>query len=229
MRTRTIVIYSSSQKIACEVERFVKEAQNREGGPGKVFCVHDGEDFRVKIEVYHPYLLFMESNCWYELTAYKLAHYRMKYRRMSICVFTYDRLLPVQAAGLMRNGADSFLDLRDDDGVTRAGIARIVRGDVYKPEWVSEADEREGPEDNPRLTRREREAFRLVGMGNGDQEIASKMGVTYGVAKNYLVSLRRKLGVNRTGMLQILAIKAGLVRFDELVNPVVGLEGLDRT
>jgi hypothetical protein len=55
------------------------------------------------------------------------------------------------------------------------------------------------------------------------------MGVTYGVAKNYLSSLRRKLGVNRTGVLPILAIKAGLVRFDELVNPRVDLKGLEGT
>jgi hypothetical protein len=125
VRTNTIVIYSSSQKIACEVERLVREAQNREGGSGKVFCVHGGEDFRVKVEVYHPHLVFVETNCWYELTAWKLASYRVKYRRMSICVFTYGRLLPVQAAGLMRNGADSFLDLRDDDGITRGGIVRV--------------------------------------------------------------------------------------------------------
>jgi DNA-binding NarL/FixJ family response regulator len=148
---------------------------------------------------------------------------------MMICVFTYDRLLPVQAAGLMRNGADSFLDLRDEDEVTRAGIARIIRGDVYMPEWVNEAaEDGEGPEDNPDLTRKEQEVLRLVGLGNGDQEIASKMGVSYGVAKNYLVSIRRKLGVNRTGALQVLAVKAGLVRFDELVNPAVDLRGIDR-
>jgi DNA-binding NarL/FixJ family response regulator len=178
MRTNTIVIYSSSQKIACEVERFITETRSREGRPGKVFRVHDGKDFRIKVEVYHPYLVFIETNCWYELTSWKLAQYRAKYRQMEICLVTYERLLPAQAAGLMRSGADSFLDLRDDDGVTRAGIARIIRGDIYMPEWVSEAekDEHEGPGDNPGLTRREREALRLVGMGNGDQEIACKMG-----------------------------------------------------
>jgi DNA-binding NarL/FixJ family response regulator len=163
-------------------------------------------------EAYHPYLVFIETNCWYELTAWKLAQYRAKYRRMEICVFTYDRLLPAQAAGLMRGGADSFLDLRDDDEVTRAGIARIVRGDVYMPEWVSEAgeNEQEGPGEHPGLTRRD--------------EIAHKMGVSYGMAKNYLSALRRKLGVKRTGMLSILAIRAGLVGYDELVNPEIGLE-----
>jgi DNA-binding CsgD family transcriptional regulator len=87
-----------------------------------------------------------------------------------------------------------------------------------------EKDEQEGPGEHPGLTRREREAFRLVGLGNGDHEIASKMGVTYGVAKNYLTTLRRKLGVKRTGILPVLAIKAGLVRYDELVNPGIGLE-----
>jgi DNA-binding NarL/FixJ family response regulator len=129
----------------------------------------------------------------------------------------------------MRGGADSFLDLRDDDEVTRAGIERIMRGDVYMPEWVNEAetDEQEGPGEHPDLTRREWEAFRLVGLGNGDQEIARKMGVAYGVAKNYLPSIRRKLGVKRTDGLQILAIKAGLVRYDELVNPGIDLKGLE--
>jgi DNA-binding NarL/FixJ family response regulator len=229
MRTNAIVIYSSSQKISHEVERFIMETRDREGKPGKVFRVHGGEDFRVKVEVYHPYLVFIETNCWYELTAWKLAQYRVKYRQMEICVFTYDRLLPAQAAGLMRSGAGSFLDLRDEDEVTRAGIARIVRGDIYMPEWVREGekDEQEGPGEHPDLTRREREAFRLVGLGNGDDEIARKMGVTYGVAKNHVSSLRRKLGVKRTDMLQILAIKAGLVRFDELVNPGIDLKGLE--
>jgi DNA-binding NarL/FixJ family response regulator len=229
MKTRTIVIYSSSQKISREVECFVQEAQNREGGAGKVFRVHDEEDFRIKVEVYHPYLVFVETNCWYELTSYKLAHYRVKYRRMMICVFTYDRLMPVQAAGLMSNGADSFLDLRDDDGVTSVGVAMVIRGDIYMPEWVSEAPEDyEGPENNPGLTRKEQEVLRLVGMGNGDQEIALKTGVSYGTAKNNLSALRKKLGVNRTGVLQVLAIKAGLVRFEELVNPEINLKGLDR-
>jgi hypothetical protein len=114
MRTNTIVIYSSSQKISREVERFVTEARNRNGGPGKLFRVCTGEDFKAKVEVYHPYLVFIETNCWYELTAWKPARYRAKYRRMTICVFTYDRLLPARAAGLMRSGADSFLDLRGD-------------------------------------------------------------------------------------------------------------------
>jgi hypothetical protein len=137
MNTRTIVIYSSSQKISREVEGFVTEAQNREGGAGKVFRVHDGEDFRVKVKMYHPYLVFVETNCWYELTSYKLAHYRVKYRRMMICVFTYDRLTPGQAGGLMRSGADSFLDLRDDDGVTRTGAAMVIRGG-YLPARMGE-------------------------------------------------------------------------------------------
>jgi DNA-binding NarL/FixJ family response regulator len=230
MRTDTIVIYSSSQKISHEVECFIKETRSREGRPGKVFRVHDGKDFRVKIEVYHPYLVFKETNCWYELTAWKLAQYRTEYRRIEICVFTYDRLLPAQAAGLMRSGADSFLDLRDDDEVTRAGIARIIRGDVYMPEWVSEAekDEQEGPGEHPGLTRREQEAFRLVGLGDGDYEIACKMGVSYGMAKNYLSALRRKLGVKRTNALPVLAIRAGLVRYDELVNPGIDSRVLGR-
>jgi hypothetical protein len=143
MRTNAIVIYSSSQKRSHEVECFITETQSREGKPGKVFRVHDGKDFRIKVEVYHPYLVFIETNCWYELTAWKLAQYRAKYRQMEICVFTYDRLLPTQAAGLMRGGAGSFLDLRDEDEVTRAGIKRIIRGDVYMPEWVSAAEEDE--------------------------------------------------------------------------------------
>ncbi|MDR0641117.1 MAG: LuxR C-terminal-related transcriptional regulator [Treponema sp.] len=202
------------------------ETRNREGKPGKIFRVHDGEDFRVKVEVYHPYLVFVETNCWYELTAWKLAQYRVKYRRMEICVFTYDRLLPARAAGFMRSGADSFLDLRDDDEATRSGINRIIRGDVYMPEWVSGAEghDQEGPGEHPGLTRREREAFRLVGLGNGDKEIARKMGVSYGVAKNYLSSIRRKLGIKRTDKLPILALRAGLVRYDELVNPEIGLD-----
>jgi DNA-binding NarL/FixJ family response regulator len=229
MKTRTIVIYSSSQKISREVEGFVVEAQNREGGAGKVFRVHAEEDFRVKVEVYHPYLVFVETNCWYELTAYKLAQYRVKYRQMMICVFTYDRLIPAQAAGLMSNGADSFLDLRDDDGVTGRGVAMVIRGDIYMPEWVGETEkDYEGPEDNPGLTRKEQEVLRLVGMGNGDREIALKTGVSYGVAKNKLSALRKKLGVNRTGTLQVLAIKAGLVRFEELVNTEIDLKGLDK-
>jgi DNA-binding NarL/FixJ family response regulator len=223
MRTNTIVIYSSSQKISREVECFATEARNRNGGPEKIFRVCTGEDFKAKVEVYHPYLVFIETNCWYELTAYKLSQYRTKYRRMAICVFTYDRLLPAQAAGLMRSGADSFLDLRGDDGATRAGIDRIVRGDVYIPEWVSEAgkDEDEALEENRGLTPKEREVFRLVGMGNGDQEIARKIGVTYGVAKNHLSSIRRKLGVKRTDAIRTLAIRAGLVRFAELINPEI--------
>jgi DNA-binding NarL/FixJ family response regulator len=230
MKTRTIVIYSSSQKISREVEGFVTEAQNREGGAGKVFRVHDGEDFRVKVEVYHPYLVFVETNCWYELTSYKLAQYRVKYRRMMICVFTYDRLTPAQAAGLMRSGVDSFLDMRNDDGVTRAGVALIIRGDMYRPEWVSEAEDEdcEGPEDNSGLTPKEREVLRLVGMGNGDREIALKTGVSEERARNCVSALRKKLGVSRTGALQVLAIKAGLVRFEELVNPGINLKGLDR-
>jgi DNA-binding CsgD family transcriptional regulator len=65
-------------------------------------------------------------------------------------------------------------------------------------------------------------------MGNGDREIALKTGISYGAAKNKLSALRRKLGVNRTGALQVLAIKAGLVRFEELVNPEIDLKGLDR-
>jgi DNA-binding NarL/FixJ family response regulator len=192
--------------------------------------VHDGKDFKVKVEVYHPRLVFIETNCWYELTAWKLAQYRAKYRRMEICVFTYDRLLPAHAAGLMRSGADSFLDLRDDDEVTRTEITRIIRGDVYIPEWVSEAekDEQEGPGEHPGLTRREQEAFRLVGLGDGDYEIACKMGVSYGMAKNYLSALRRKLGAKRTNALTVLAIRAGLVRYDELVNPGIDSRVLGR-
>jgi hypothetical protein len=42
-------------------------------------------------------------------------------------------------------------------------------------------------------------------------------------------ALRKKLGVNRTGVLQVLAIKAGLVRFEELVNPEIDLKELGKT
>jgi DNA-binding NarL/FixJ family response regulator len=66
-------------------------------------------------------------------------------------------------------------------------------------------------------------------MGNGEREIALKTGVSEGRARNCVSALRKKLGVNQTGVLQVLAIKAGLVRFEELVNPGIDLEVVNRT
>jgi DNA-binding NarL/FixJ family response regulator len=114
---------------------------------------------------------------------------------MMICVFTYDQLVSTQAAGLMSSGTDSFLNLRDDDGVTRAGVALVIRGAIYRPEWVNEAEEEgEGAEDNPGLTRKETEVLRLVGMGNGDREIALKTGVSYRRARNCVRRYARSWG-----------------------------------
>jgi hypothetical protein len=63
-------------------------------------------------------------------------------------------------------------------------------------------------------------------MGNGDKKIAIKTGVSEGRARNCLSALRKKLGVSLTGILQVLAVKAGLVWFEELVNPKIDLEWL---
>ena len=60
------------------------------------------------------------------------------------------------------------------------------------------------------LTPREREVLALVCQGRSDAEIAAELGLARTTARNHVVSLYRKLGVNRRSALVVWARERGI-------------------
>lgn len=73
-----------------------------------------------------------------------------------------------------------------------AAIRQVAAGrKVFSPDLLIEAAEDDDP-----LTQREREALRLAEQGLNAREIGARMGLTHGVARNYLSEASQKLGAN---------------------------------
>ena len=70
------------------------------------------------------------------------------------------------------------------------------------------------------LTDRELQVLRLVAQGLGNKEIAERLVVTEATVRSHVSSILRKLGVESRTQAALFALRAGLVRVDELDLPL---------
>jgi DNA-binding NarL/FixJ family response regulator len=61
------------------------------------------------------------------------------------------------------------------------------------------------------LSPREREILPLVAGGLDNREIGKKLFISEKTAKNYVTSIRKKLGLNNRTQIALLAIKLGVI------------------
>ncbi|AZM54127.1 DNA-binding response regulator [Streptomyces sp. WAC 01529] len=88
--------------------------------------------------------------------------------------------------------------------LSRSIAARVVEG------YVSSVSPEAELEKLKALTPRERQALVLLGHGKSNEEIAEAMQIALGTAKDHIVALMGKLGVNRVRA-AVLAERAGLL------------------
>ena len=65
-----------------------------------------------------------------------------------------------------------------------------------------------------RLSPREREIITMVAQGMSNQSIGQKLFISDKTVKNYVTSIRRKLGLENRIQIALYAIKCGLVKLD---------------
>jgi DNA-binding NarL/FixJ family response regulator len=180
---------------------------------------------------YHPRLVFLESNCWYEATPYMIAQYANRFPYMSIAVFGYERLTPGRAAAFINLGAASYVDLRiDDNEEIREAFRLIMRDRPYLPRWMEEAIagyELESPE-YCRLNKGEIPVLRLSAMGNSIEDIALKLGIEAGTVRNHISSIHKKFSIHSHTELVGLALRIGIVQPGELVTDAINITILEK-
>lgn len=71
----------------------------------------------------------------------------------------------------------------------------------------------------PHLSRRERQALRLVAMGKSDWEIAAILGLGHETVRQYVKRARAAYGVATRTQLAVHALRDGIVAFDEAIPP----------
>jgi DNA-binding NarL/FixJ family response regulator len=122
--------------------------------------------------------------------------------------------------GALRAGASGFLvkDMALEDILTAirvvaAGDAMIAPGVTRRLTGEFAGQPRSGrkPREITRITDREREVLRLVGLGMSNAEIAAALCITVGTAKTHVARLLAKLGARDRVQLVITAYEAGLV------------------
>jgi two-component system response regulator NreC len=63
-----------------------------------------------------------------------------------------------------------------------------------------------------RLTPREIEVLKLIAIGYGDKEIATKLGITFRTARSHRSNLMEKLDAHDTAFLVRYAIRNGMIQ-----------------
>ena len=81
-------------------------------------------------------------------------------------------------------------------------------------ENINLSNESNGSELLERLSPREREIITMVAQGMSNQSIGQKLFISDKTVKNYVTSIRRKLGLENRIQIALYAIKCGLVNLD---------------
>ncbi|HHT48072.1 MAG TPA: helix-turn-helix transcriptional regulator [Firmicutes bacterium] len=69
------------------------------------------------------------------------------------------------------------------------------------------------------LSPREREILPLVAQGKDNREIGRILFISEKTAKNYVTSIRKKLGLKNRAQIALFALKEGIIQLDEtLIN-----------
>jgi DNA-binding NarL/FixJ family response regulator len=227
MRTNTVIISSGSQRIRKEVQRFVRNTQSGD----KIYLAASNSEFKNMVLKYRPRLVFLESNCWYEVTPYMIAQYAEKFPQMSIAIFSYERLTPGRAAGFINLGAASYIDLRIDneDEITEA-FHLVMRDRFYLPRWMEETAteyELESPE-YCRLNKGEIPVLRLSAMWNSIADIALKLEIGTGTVRNHISNIHKKFSIHSHAELVGLSLRIGIIQPGELVTEAINNTILER-
>jgi DNA-binding NarL/FixJ family response regulator len=226
MKTNAVIISSSSQRVCREVQGYVRNAQSG----NTIYLAASNDEFKTMALRHRPWLALVESNWWHEATAHMIARYASRFPRMSIAVFGYERLTPGRAAGFVNLGAASYVDLRidDEDELTEA-FRLIMRDQRYLPHWLEAAAEEYelGIPDYCRLNKSEILVLRLSAMGNSIEDIALKLEIGTGTARNYISSIHRKFGVHSHAEMTGLALRMGIVKPGELVAEEINITALE--
>ncbi|HEY8345419.1 MAG TPA: response regulator transcription factor [Bacillota bacterium] len=67
-----------------------------------------------------------------------------------------------------------------------------------------------------RLSPREREILPLVAEGKDNREIGKTLFISEKTAKNYVTSIRKKLGLKNRTQIALFALKEGIIEIDKL-------------
>jgi DNA-binding NarL/FixJ family response regulator len=122
--------------------------------------------------------------------------------------------------GALRAGASGFLvkDMALEDILTAirvvaAGDAMIAPGVTRRliGQFAGQHRSDRKPQELTRITDREREVLRLVGLGMSNAEIAAALYITAGTVKTHMARLLAKLGARDRVQLVITAYETGLV------------------
>jgi DNA-binding NarL/FixJ family response regulator len=227
MRTDTVIISSSSQRVCKEVQGFVRNAQSGD----KIFLAGSNDEFKKLVMRHHPRLALLESNCWYEATPYMIALYADRFPHMSIAVFGYERLTPGRAAAFINLGAASYVDLRiaDEDEIAEA-FRLIMRDRCYLPRWLEETIggyELENAE-YCRLSKAEIRVLRFSALGDSIEDVAVKLEIEAGTVRNHISNIHKKLSIHSHTELVGVSLRLGIVRPGEMVTEAVNIKVLEK-
>jgi DNA-binding NarL/FixJ family response regulator len=227
MRTNTVIISSSSQRVCKEVQEFVRNTQSGD----KIFLAASNDEFKNMVARHRPRLALLESNCWHEATPYMIAQYANRFPQMSIAVFSYERLTPSRIVSFINLGAGSYIDLRiDNEDEIMKAFSLIVKDKLYLPRHIEAAlDKYElASSEYCRLNKGEILVLRLLTMGNSIEDIALKLGIEAGTVRNHISNIHKKLSVHSHTELVGLSIRLGIVQPEELVTEAINIKILER-
>jgi DNA-binding NarL/FixJ family response regulator len=71
------------------------------------------------------------------------------------------------------------------------------------------------PDPLERLSPREREILPLVAQGLDNREIGKTLFISEKTAKNYVTSIRKKLGLKNRTQIALFALREGVIQLDE--------------
>jgi len=216
MGAKAIVINSSSHRVCREVERFIQKAHSTD----TIYMVYTNDDFRTAVKSHRPWLVLLESNCWYEATPYMIAQYADTFPLMNIALFSYERLTPSKAAGFVNLGAGSFIDFRLDETEIENAFNRIMHHKLYVPHWIEGVVEKYSlaiPEYYI-LNKSELPVLRLLSLGNSIPDISQKLGISNGTVRNHISNVHKKFNIHSQSELIGLALRIGIVNPEELVT-----------
>jgi DNA-binding CsgD family transcriptional regulator len=218
-----IIIGTDSKDIGAQIMEIVKRFSN-----DKIIQVNSDYDFFNTLSKYKPRLIFLESNCWFSATPYKISEILNEHHGLRIAVFNKERMLGITAARYITHGnVFSFIDMRSDQmrGKEKEyifGFQQTIHGNIYMPKYVEEAIEENhidniaGYANTQTMTDHQLEIAVLTAEGKSSKYIASILKISSGTVRNIQHAIRAKFGLHSQNEFIYLMLQLGYLTTEEI-------------
>jgi DNA-binding NarL/FixJ family response regulator len=213
MKKSGIIIASNSEYFTDKVRELLSATCKGEN----ILVISGNDDIVETIQRTKPRIVFIESNCWHQVTALVIWECANKFPLLNIAVWNVEALTVEGAGRFICVGAQSYIDIRKSIIEAREAFRIVASGNSYIPPEIEAAAAAYALPDTerPGLTSVEIKIIRLCFFGKSEREISSILNLSYGTVRVYIAKIYQKCALRNKCDLFLFAIQTGIVLVSE--------------